>query len=191
MNFQFLYLAIVFFVLQRKYSGTLLILRKFSLLSITFLSGMGVLCISGFDRISDSHFFFLQFLKKNRKVACFLAWKQQKITYFLVRIRYSREFSCEGPCQGFPHLVGLVPGPFLRSRCAPKIKTTSKSDSASLLLSNGIKNDKNLWALKRSPRGFVPGNIDRAGTGSRLAKPFTITIALLIMCIGWVVLCRQ
>ena len=142
-------------MLQRKYSDTMLILRKFSLLSITFLSGMGVLCISGFDRISDSHF-FSPISEKNRKVACFLAWKQQKITYFLVRIRYSREFSCEGPCQGFPHLVGLVPGPFLRSRCAPKIKTTWKSDSASFSHLYGIKNIKNPWALKRSPREFAP-----------------------------------
>ena len=53
-----------FFVLQRRYSGTLLNLHKFFILSITFLSGMGVLCISGFDRISDFHF-FLEFPEKS------------------------------------------------------------------------------------------------------------------------------
>ena len=56
-SFSILKLGNIFFVSQRKCSGTLLPCDKFLILSVTFLSGTGVLCISGFDRISDSHFF--------------------------------------------------------------------------------------------------------------------------------------
>ncbi len=94
-----------------------------------YLSDTGGEYLSGFDRISDSHFF--QFLRKLWKVSCLPAWKQQKFPYSLMRMGNSREFLFEGQFTGLPLSVGLDRGPFQGTRCAPMIKTTSKHDSTS------------------------------------------------------------
>ena len=96
------------------------IVPSFFVLSIAFWSGMGVLCISGFDQISDSHF-FLKFPEK-LEITCFLVWNQRNIAFFLTSSYFSMKLLCEEQCKGLLLLVRLDSGPFQSSRCTPKLK---------------------------------------------------------------------
>ena len=154
----------------------LLSLRKFFCLSVTFLWYRSYVSIRLLPK-SDSHFFWQRIREEFRMS------RNSSFQHFENSVKFSlwngnsRKLLIRGAqLLGTILLWDLIVVLFKVPDAPPWLKWRIH---VRFILKNGIKYNIDPWALKRSTREFVQGNIDRAEAWSHLPQPFLIAIVLM------------